>query len=46
MILEPDGGWPALLRNTRPISNFHAWQNMAAYDQLFQKLLADLRIRS
>ncbi len=43
-VMEIENGWPALIKNTRPISDFCNWQNHDAYDKIFQQLLCNLKV--
>ncbi len=42
-VMEVEGGWPAYLRNTRKIGDFSLWQEQAAYERAFLRLLRDLK---
>lgn len=42
-VMEIEGGWPALIRNTRNIGDFTQWKHHDAYQQAFQRLLRDLK---
>ena len=43
MVMEHEGDWPALIRNTRNIGDFSAWKDHDAYRQAFDRLLRDLK---
>ncbi len=43
-VMEADGGWPALIRNTRHIGDFRHWGNHGAYQKAFNRLLHDLQM--
>jgi hypothetical protein len=42
-VLEIDGGWPALIRNTRNIGDFTRWKRHDAYQKSLDRLLRDLK---
>jgi uncharacterized protein YjbI with pentapeptide repeats len=42
-IMETEGGWPALIRNTRYIGDFTHWRDYNAYQKGFARLLRDLK---
>ena len=42
-VMESDGGWAALVRNTRQIGDFTRWKEHDAYQQAFERLLRDLK---
>jgi hypothetical protein len=42
-VMEMDGGWPSLIRNTRHIGDFTSWKNHDAYLQALERLLGDLK---
>jgi TIR domain len=42
-VMESEGGWPALIRNTRNIGDFTRWKNHNAYQKAFDRLLHDLK---
>lgn len=41
-VMQVDGGWPALIRNTRNIGDFREWKNHDSYQKAFNRLLRDL----
>jgi TIR domain len=45
-IMETNGGWPALIRNTRNIGDFTCWKDYDAYQKGFERLLRDLKAES
>lgn len=45
-VLNLEGGWAMLLRNTRQISDFSAWKDYDAYDIAFREFLRDLKVES
>lgn len=42
-IMEIEGGWPALIRNTRNIGDFTRWKHLDAYQKALDRLLRDLK---
>ena len=42
-VMESDGGWAALVRNTRNIGDFTRWKEHDAYQRAFERLLRDLK---
>ncbi len=42
-IMKSEGGWPALIRNTRHIGDFREWEIHAKYQEAFDRLLRDLK---
>ena len=42
-VMEIEGGWPALIRNTRNIGDFTFWKDHDAYQVVFERLLRDLK---
>lgn len=42
-IIAIEGGWPALIRNTRHIGDFTHWKHQDAYQRAFERLLRDLK---
>jgi uncharacterized protein YjbI with pentapeptide repeats len=45
-MIEIEGGWPALIRNTRNIGDFTRWKQHDAYQKAFDRLLRDLKAES
>jgi uncharacterized protein YjbI with pentapeptide repeats len=43
IVMEVEGGWPALIRNTRHIGNFTLWKQHDNYQKAFERLLRDLK---
>jgi uncharacterized protein YjbI with pentapeptide repeats len=43
MVMEMEGGWPALIKNTRNIGDFCQWKEHDAYQKGFSRLLRDLK---
>jgi hypothetical protein len=43
-VMDIEGGWPALIRNTRHIGDFREWQDGIAYQRALQRLLRDLHV--
>jgi hypothetical protein len=41
--MKAEGGWPALIRNTRHIGDFTYWRDYTAYQEAFARLLRDLK---
>jgi hypothetical protein len=41
--MEIEGGWPALIRNTRNIGDFIRWKQHDAYQKVLERLLRDLK---
>jgi uncharacterized protein YjbI with pentapeptide repeats len=41
-IMKIEGGWPALIRNTRHIGSFTRWKDHDAYQKAFARLIRDL----
>ena len=41
-----EGGWPALIRNTRNIGNFERWKRHDTYQKAFDRSLCDLKAES
>ena len=41
-VMEIEGGWPALIRNTRNIGDFTRWKRHDAYQKALERLLRDL----
>ena len=42
-VMELEGGWPALIRNTRNIGDFTRWRHSETYQQALDRLLRDLK---
>ncbi len=42
-VMEIEGGWPALIRNTRHIGDFTRWKDHDAYQKGLERLLHDLK---
>jgi len=42
-VMEIEGGWPALIRNTRNIGDFTHWKEHDTYQKVFERLLRDLK---
>lgn len=42
-VMKVEGGWPALIRNTRNIGDFRRWKDHDAYQKAFDRLLRDLK---
>ncbi len=42
-VMKIEGGWPALIRNTRNIGDFRKWKDHDSYQKVFDRLLRDLR---
>jgi uncharacterized protein YjbI with pentapeptide repeats len=42
-VMEIEGGWPALIRNTRTIGDFTRWKRHDAYQKALDRLLRDLK---
>jgi len=42
-VMEIEGNWPALIRNTRNIGDFTHWKRHDAYQKAFDRLLRDLK---
>ena len=42
-VMQMEGGWPALIRNTRHIGNFTGWRSYDSYQPTFERLLRDLK---
>jgi hypothetical protein len=42
-VMEIEGGWPALIKNTRNIGDFSRWKEHDAYQKGFNRLLRDLK---
>ena len=42
-IMDLETGWPALIRNTRNIGDFRRWKTHSVYQQVFERLLRDLK---
>ena len=42
-VMDIEGGWPALIRNTRNIGDFTHWKDHDTYQQAFERLLRDLK---
>ena len=45
-VMGIEGGWPALIRNTRNIGNFERWKRHDTYQKAFDRLLRDLKAES
>jgi hypothetical protein len=43
VVIDIEGGWPALVRNTRNIGDFSRWKRHDAYQRAFNRLLRDLK---
>jgi uncharacterized protein YjbI with pentapeptide repeats len=43
VVMEIEGGWPALIRNTRNIGDFTCWKRHDAYQKALERLLRDLK---
>jgi hypothetical protein len=41
--MKVEGGWPALVRNTRNIGDFRKWKSHDSYQKAFNRLLHDLK---
>jgi hypothetical protein len=46
VVMNVEGGWPQLMRNTRNIGDFRRWKNHDAYTKAFGKLLRDIKAES
>jgi hypothetical protein len=44
-VMKVEGGWPALIRNTRNIGDFRKWKDHDDYHKSFAKLLHGLRAK-
>ncbi len=42
-VMDIEGGWPALIRNTRNIGDFTRWKRYDAYQKALDRLLRDLK---
>ena len=42
-VMDMEGGWLALIRNTRHIGDFTCWKDHGAYQKAFKRLLRDLK---
>lgn len=42
-VMKIDAGWPALIKNSRNIGDFRKWRYIEPYQQVFDRLLRDLR---
>lgn len=42
-VMKVEGGWPALVRNTRNIGDFRKWKSHDSYQKAFDRLLRDLK---
>lgn len=42
-VMEIEGGWPALIRNTRNIGDFTCWKEHDAYHKVLERLMRDLK---
>jgi hypothetical protein len=42
-VMEMEGGWPALVRNTRNIGDFTRWKRRDTYQKALDRLLRDLK---
>ena len=42
-VMEIKNGWPALIRNTRNIADMRKWRNYHNYEEVFTRLLRDLK---
>ncbi|HKG15340.1 MAG TPA: toll/interleukin-1 receptor domain-containing protein [Pyrinomonadaceae bacterium] len=42
-VMNVEGGWPALIRNTRNIGDFRKWKQHDPYQKAFERLLRDLK---
>jgi uncharacterized protein YjbI with pentapeptide repeats len=42
-VMKVEGGWPALVRNTRNIGDFRRWKLHDSYQKAFDRLLRDLK---
>jgi hypothetical protein len=42
-VMDIEGGWPALIRNTRNIGDFTRWKRHDAYQKSLDRLLRDLK---
>jgi len=42
-VMKVEGGWPALIRNTRNIGDFCKWKQHDSYSKAFDRLLRDLK---
>ncbi len=38
-----EGGWPALVKNTRDIGDFTSWKEHDNYTKAFDRLMRDLK---
>jgi uncharacterized protein YjbI with pentapeptide repeats len=45
-VMKVEGGWPALIRNTRNIGDFSEWKDHDSYQKAFARLLRDLKAGS
>ncbi len=43
-VMKVEGGWPALIRNTRHIGDFREWEIHSRYQAAFARLLRDLKL--
>jgi len=42
-VMKVEGGWPALIRNTRHIADFRDWEIHSRYQAAFDRILRDLK---
>ena len=42
-VMDIEGGWPVLIRNTRNMGDFTCWKDHDAYQKGFERLLRDLK---
>jgi hypothetical protein len=42
-VMKIEGGWPALIRNTRNVGDFRKWKQHDSYQKAFDRLLRDLK---
>ncbi len=45
-VMDIEGGWPGLIRNTRHIGDFTRWKQRDDYQNAFERLLRDLKTES
>lgn len=43
-VMEIKSGWPAMIRNTRNIADMQGWRNHGEYQDVFNRLLRDLKV--
>lgn len=42
-VMDIERGWPALILNSRNIGDFRSWEEDAAFQDAFERLLCDLK---